>query len=160
MNPKYKPKKKFMKEAIKQAKKSAKMGEYAIEAIVIKDNKIISRGEQRSRRDIDRTQHAEIVAIRDAHKKLKKLCLNDCVLYTTHEPCPMCTSAAIWACIKGIVYGTSVKDIPNYWIKRGSTTCFDVPCEEILNKQKPRRLFLIKNFMRKECKKLFDIDPI
>jgi len=50
---KYKPKKKFMQEAIKQAKKSAKVGEYAIGAVVVKDGKILSVGQQRGRRDID-----------------------------------------------------------------------------------------------------------
>jgi len=99
------------------------------------------------------------VAIRKAHKKIKKLYLNDCILYTTNEPCPMCTSATIWACMKGIVYGANVKDMHNYWIKRGSKVRFDVPCEEILNKEKPRRLFLIKDFMRKECKELFNLNP-
>jgi tRNA(Arg) A34 adenosine deaminase TadA len=158
MKIKYKPKKRFMKKAIELAIKSNKKGEYAIGAVIVKDDQILTIGEQRGRRDIDRTSHAEIVAIRKAHKKLKKLLLEGCVLYTTNEPCPMCTSAAIWAKLDGIVFGANVGDMHDYWVKRGNKVRFDVPTEDILKKQKPRKLFLIKNFMRKECKKLFPLN--
>jgi guanine deaminase len=58
----------------------------------------------------DPTAHAEIVAIRNASKKLKTHDLSECILYATGYPCPMCLSAIIWANIKEVYYATDLKD--------------------------------------------------
>lgn len=108
--------------------------------------------------DKDPTQHAEIVAIRKAANVLGERFLEDCTLYTTHEPCPMCTSAAIWARMKGIVSGATLHDMINYRKKNGTRErtwrTIDIPASEVLEKGDPK-LFLIEEFMREECNKLF-----
>lgn len=149
---KYKPKKKFMREAIDIAKKGfKKYGEQRIGAVIVRNDKIIAKSANRIFRDIDPSSHAEIVAMRLACKRLKSRDLSDCILYTTNEPCCMCAGAAVWAKMKGIVYGVNVKDLERKMKKQGKNFEFFISCEEILKRQKPRTTFLIKNFMRKQC---------
>ena len=156
----YRPVKKFMLEAIKQAKKSAKKGEYAIGAVVVRKGKIIAKSQQRRLRDKSPTSHAEALAIGMACKKLNSLFIPDCILYTTHEPCAVCTGAAGWARMKGIVYGVNIKDMHNNAKKGGKGgRAFYISCEELLKKEKPKTMFLVKEFMREECLKLFDLYP-
>jgi tRNA(Arg) A34 adenosine deaminase TadA len=151
-----KAKKEFMLEAIKTARKSAEKGDYANGAVVVKNNKIISRGETRLFRAKDPTVHAEIVAIRGACRKLKSRFLDGCVLYSTHEPCPMCASAAIWAKMEGIVFGARISDAKQKQTKRFSWRQIDVPCRYIIKKGTPK-LGLVEGFLRKECIKLFSL---
>ncbi len=152
MKIRYKPKKKFMKEAINIAQKDfKKYGEQRIGAVIIKNDKIIAKNGNKIFRDVDSSSHAEISAMRLACKKLKSRDLSDCILYTTNEPCCMCTGAAVWAKLKRIVYGANVNDLEKKMKKQGKNFEFFISCEEILKRQKPRTTFLIKNFMRKEC---------
>lgn len=66
-------------------------------AIVVKNNEIIGEGNNRVTSTNDPTAHAEIVAIREACQKLNSFQLEDCVIYTSCEPCPMCLGAIYWA---------------------------------------------------------------
>lgn len=79
-------------------------------AVIVKNNEIIAVASNTTLRDNDPTAHAEINAIREAGKKLGTHDLKDCVLYATGYPCPMCLSAIIWANIKKVYYGTTLKD--------------------------------------------------
>ena len=79
-------------------------------AIVVRKNKIIGRGWNRVTSTNDPTAHAEVSAIRDACKKLKTFQLDDCELYTSCEPCPMCLAAIYWARIGKIFYANTRKD--------------------------------------------------
>ena len=79
-------------------------------AIVVKAGQIIGRGNNRVTSTNDPTAHAEIVAIRDACRSLAHFQLEDCVIYTSCEPCPMCLGAIYWARPKRIVYGCSRED--------------------------------------------------
>ena len=99
----------FMKEALKCAKTAQEKDEVPIGAVVVKNNKIISRGYNKSITLKDSTAHAEIVAIRKACKKLNNYRLNDCSIYVTIEPCSMCMGALILARIKNLYFGA--KDI-------------------------------------------------
>lgn len=149
---KYKPKKKFMEEAIKIAQRYfKKYSEYRIGAVIVKNDKIIAKSGNRVFRNNNASAHAEMAAIELACKKLKSRYLQDCILYTTNEPCCMCTGAAVWTKIKGIVFGANVKDLEKKMKKQGKDFEFFITCEEILKRQKPRTTFLIKNFMRQEC---------
>src|SRR3989344_3051236 len=103
------PDKNIMRQAIKLAQEKYKEGGHAVAAIIVKEGEIIAKAFTTIKRDNDPTAHAEMNAIRAAAKKFGKELLN-CYLYTTYEPCPMCTSAAIWAKMKGIVYGASRDD--------------------------------------------------
>lgn len=152
------PKKEFMEAAIEEAIKTRNKGDYAVGAVIVKGNRIISKSGNRVRLDEDPTQHAEMVAIRKAAKVLGKRFLENCILYTTHEPCPMCAAAAIWARMSGIISGARLEDMIDYKIKKGTYNrtwrTIDIPASKILEKGDPK-LFLIEEFMRKECKKLF-----
>ena len=99
--------KKYMIEALKEAKKAFELGEVPIGAVIVKDNKIISRAFNKKESSNLATSHAEILAINKACKKLNNWRLLDCTLYVTVEPCLMCCGAIIQSRIKKVVYGTS-----------------------------------------------------
>ena len=79
-------------------------------ACVVRNGEIIGKGSNRVLKDNDPTAHAEIMAIRDACKKLNTYDLSDCELYTSCFPCPMCLSAIIWSNIKKVYYGNAKED--------------------------------------------------
>lgn len=79
-------------------------------AVIVKNNKIISSAHNEVLKRKDPICHAEVLAIQKACKKLKTQNLNDCILYTTCEPCPMCLSAIIWANISKVYYACNRKD--------------------------------------------------
>ena len=96
----------YMKEALKQANIAYKKDEVPIGCIIVKEGKIISRSyNQKTLKNIA-TYHAEILAINKACKKLNTWYLDNCTLYTTVEPCLMCTGAIIQSRISKVVYGT------------------------------------------------------
>lgn len=94
----------FMDLAIKLAK-SVK-GEIAVGAVVVKDDEVIASAFNSKEKDCDVTSHAEILAIREAEKKLGRWRLEDCDLYVTLEPCPMCAWAIINSRIKNVYFGS------------------------------------------------------
>jgi guanine deaminase len=102
---------KFMREAIRLSL-SKMRGNHGgpFGAIVVRKNKIVGRGWNRVTSTNDPTAHAEISAIRDACKKLKTFQLDDCKLYTSCEPCPMCLAAIYWARLEKIYYANTRKD--------------------------------------------------
>jgi len=75
--------------------------------VVVREGIEIARSQSALIHTPDPSAHPELVAIREAAEKLDSRYLNDCVLYSTLEPCPMCTSAAIWAKMSRIVFGAS-----------------------------------------------------
>ncbi|MBN1633441.1 MAG: nucleoside deaminase [Ignavibacteria bacterium] len=79
-------------------------------AVIVKNGRIISTGVNRVISENDPTAHAEIEAIRKACRKLKKFRLDNCEIYTSCEPCPMCLSAIYWARISKIYYANTRKD--------------------------------------------------
>jgi len=79
-------------------------------AVVVRQGKIIARGWNRVTSAHDPTAHAEVTAIRAACRKLQTFHLEDCELYTSCEPCPMCLSAVYWARIKKIYYANTRRD--------------------------------------------------
>ncbi len=78
--------------------------------IIDKEGNVISNGNNQVIKNNDPTAHAEIVAIREACEKLHTYNLSDYILYTSCEPCPMCSSAIIWANIKEVYYGCTKED--------------------------------------------------
>ena len=96
---------KYMKEALKEAKKAYEKLEVPVGAVIVKDNKIIARAHNLKETKKDTTNHAEILAIQKASKKLEAWRLNDCEMYVTLEPCSMCAGAIINSRIKKIYIG-------------------------------------------------------
>src|SRR5215467_496424 len=101
----------FMREAIRlsiQMMRKGKGGPFG--AVVVKGNKIVGRGSNAVTSGNDPTAHAEIVAIREACRRLKTFHLEDCDLYTSCEPCPMCLAAIYWARLRRVYFANTRKD--------------------------------------------------
>ncbi len=94
----------FLQEALSEARKAFSYGEVPIGALIVKDGEIISRAFNRKEFLQDPTAHAEILAIREASRKLNSWRLNGCTLYSTVEPCVMCCGAIIQSRISRVVY--------------------------------------------------------
>ena len=100
-----------MQEAIALAEKGILNNEGGpFGCVIVKDDKIIGRGNNKVTISNDPTAHAEIIAIREACKNLGSYQLEDCEIYSSCEPCPMCLGAIYWARPKVIYYGNSRKD--------------------------------------------------
>ena len=92
----------FMNEALKLAKKAYNKQEVPIGAVIVKNNKIISKGFNNREKTQQAINHAEIIAIKKASKKLHSWRLDDCEMYVTLEPCSMCAGAILNARIKTV----------------------------------------------------------
>lgn len=152
------PKKKFMKLAIREARLAKDKGDYAVGAVLVKDDKVIVKCNNRSKRDESPIAHAETLAIIKACKILQKRHLKSCVLYCTHEPCTMCASVIVWARLKGVIYGARYQDMKKYRKSNSNShylwRTIDIPSEKILRKS-TEKIKIVKDFMRKECIELF-----
>ncbi len=129
---------KYMMLAINEAKKAYKKNDVPIGCVIVKDGRIISKAHNKKEIKKNAIMHAEIIAIAKACKKLKTWHLDDCVLYTTVEPCMMCTGAIIQSRIKKIYYSISNKsfgELENYHLKN-------------------KKIFIQNNILNEESKKL------
>jgi len=95
----------FMKEALVEAEKALVQGEVPIGAVIVFEDKIVARAYNLKEQYNDPTAHAEVLAVREACKKLKNWRLNKCTIYVTIEPCPMCAGALVQARIQRLVFG-------------------------------------------------------
>lgn len=98
---------KFMKQAILCAKRAWEHDDVPIGAVIVRDGKIIARGENRVQKCKNPTLHAEVVAINRACRKLGAKFLDDCDIYVTLEPCAMCATAISFARIKNIYFAAT-----------------------------------------------------
>ena len=109
-----KEKKGFMREAIRLSIENMRAGNGGpFGAVVVKEGKIIARGFNQVTSSNDPTAHAEVVAIREACKVLNSFQLEDCEIYTSCEPCPMCLGAIYWARPSKMYYANTKKDVAN-----------------------------------------------
>lgn len=149
---------KYMEAAIGQAKLAQKSNNYAIGTVIEKDGKIIAKSPNITRIVNDPTYHAEIEVIRKAIKKTGNKFLEGAVLYSTHEPCPMCATACVWARLKGVVFGANLEDMILYSKKSGNKQwrwrTVQINVQEVFAKGYPK-VEVIGGFMRDECIKLF-----
>ena len=97
----------YMKEALKQAKYALEENEVPVGAVVVCNNKIISRAYNQVEKLNDVTAHAEMLAITSAENYLGSKYLKGCKLYVTLEPCTMCAGASYWAQLDEVNYGAS-----------------------------------------------------
>jgi len=100
----------FMKRAIELSVENVDKGGGPFGSVIVKNNKIIAEGANKVTSTNDPTAHGEIVAIREACKKLNNFNLNGSELYSSCEPCPMCLSAIYWARISKIYFANSRED--------------------------------------------------
>ena len=100
---------KFMLEAIKLSKKGMDNKEGGpFGCVIVKGDIIVGRGNNKVTSTNDPTAHAEIIAIRGACKNLNSFQLEDCEIYTSCEPCPMCLGAIYWARLEKIYFGVQL----------------------------------------------------
>jgi tRNA(adenine34) deaminase len=99
----------FMEEAIAEAKKALKKDEVPIGAVIVKNGRIIARGFNKREKSKNATNHAEIIAINRACKKLRDWHLVGCSIFVTLEPCPMCAGAIANARIEKVFFGAKDK---------------------------------------------------
>ena len=104
----------FMRKCIELALIAKQKGESPVGAVLIKDGKIIATGIEGSKAHQDITFHAEIEAIRQAAKSMNSQDLSDCTLYTTHEPCIMCTYVIRHTRINTVVIGVQTPGTGGY----------------------------------------------
>ena len=154
----YSPVVEFMRLAIEQAALARLEGDYAIGAVVVSNGQVLSKSGNRVKLDGDPTQHAEVAAIRLACSAIGHRHLEGAVLYTTAEPCPMCTAACIWARMAGIVSGSTIEDMAAFRNLYGNPDwtwrTVDIAAHAILQQGEPK-LFLVEGFLRSECQALF-----
>ena len=101
----------FMNKAVELSRDNLKNGYGGpFGACIVKDGEIVGKGKNQVIKNNDPTAHAEIVAIRNACKRLGTYDLSNCEIYTSCYPCPMCLSAIIWANIKVVYYGNTKED--------------------------------------------------
>lgn len=141
----------IMMSLIALARKSHSDGGHAVSAAVIKNGQTIAIGTTTLNLEPDPTAHAEINAIRAAAKVLNSRFLEGCYLYSTYEPCPMCTATAIWAKMQGIVFGANHEDQTEQCPWRVL-----IPAADVIKSGTPK-LELYQNFMREECAKLLHL---
>ena len=103
--PNYPKHRQWMQRSLELAAQAGDAGEVPVGAIVVRSNTVIAEAENRRERDRDPTAHAEVLALRQAGQVLQNWHLNDCTLYVTLEPCPMCAGAIVLARLELLVYG-------------------------------------------------------
>lgn len=132
-----------MYEALNLAHEAYAEGEVPVGAVIVKDGKIIATGRNMREKKQNALSHAEIEAINNACKELGSWRLDDCEMYVTLEPCPMCTGAIINARIKTLIFGA-------YDSKAGSIDSVINLCDYPFN-HKPE---IYGGIMEDECKKI------
>lgn len=143
-----------MNEYMKRAKENASNGISKKEGgpfgavIVDKNGNVIADGNNKVILNNDPTAHAEVVAIRNACKKINSYDLSGYTLYTSCEPCPMCLSAIIWSNIKEVYYGCNKDDAANIGFR-------DSAIYDYLKGQNDT-LINLKNIDRNECLEVFE----
>ena len=95
----------YMNMALGLARRSLKSEDVPVGAVIVRNGEVIGKGYNRREKDNDPTAHAEIMAIKEAAEVVGSWHLEDCELYVTLEPCPMCTGAIINSRIKKVVFG-------------------------------------------------------
>ncbi|MYL69218.1 tRNA-specific adenosine deaminase [Halobacillus litoralis] len=95
----------YMKLALKEAEKAELEGEVPIGAVIVKDGEVVAKGYNQRETSQLASSHAEFIAIEKANKQVGSWRLEDCTLYVTLEPCPMCAGAILQSRIPRVVYG-------------------------------------------------------
>jgi tRNA(Arg) A34 adenosine deaminase TadA len=139
----------FMWMAIKEAANSLREGNKGFGAVAVRNGRIIARSHDSEVSDSDPTAHAEMNLIRKLSKEYRGN-LSGCTIISTHEPCPMCMGAIVWAKVSEVVYGASIKDTVNLGKNR-----IKLSCKEIVKRSR-WKLTIRGGVLREECLKLYD----
>jgi len=118
-------------------------------AVVVKDGQIVAEGTNCVTSANDPTAHAEVVAIRTACKRLQSFELTGCEIYTTCEPCPMCSSLAVWANVTTIAFGASIEKTAAL-----GRTRIRIPASEVVGRG-PASVEVLEGILEEECLELY-----
>ena len=121
-------------------------------ACVVKDGEIVGKGINRVIKNMDPTAHAEVVAIRNACKKLGTHDLSGCEIYTSCYPCPMCLSAIIWANIKKVYYGNTKEDAADIGFRDDFIYEY---LEKLSNDKMDKKVLNLKSMNREDALEVF-----
>ena len=143
-------KKKFMLKAIELSVSSASTDGGPFGCVIVKDGKIVAEGSNKVTSTNDPTAHGEIVAIREACRKLNTFNLLGCELYSSCEPCPMCLSAIYWSHINIVYYANNRNDAKNIDFD-------DSMIYSEINKKIDERIINMQQMMRDEALEAFKI---
>jgi tRNA(Arg) A34 adenosine deaminase TadA len=125
----------YIRMAIEIAKESKKNGNLPYGCILVNENgEVLLKGKNTINTDADCLAHAEINLIRDASKKFEYSYLKNCTIYTSDEPCPMCTSAIYWSGIGKLVYGLSKTEYYKIVGRDNPNWVFEISTREILER--------------------------
>jgi len=139
----------FMQRAIELARNGVGNNEGGpFGCVVVKDGEIVGEGNNRVTSTNDPTAHAEVIAIRDACKRLNSFQLDGCTIYTSCEPCPMCLGAIYWARPARVFYACTRGDAANIGFD-------DDFIYEELEKDNAEREMVLVSLMREEALELF-----
>lgn len=132
---------KFMRQALDEARSAARAGDVPVGCVVVCDSEIVGRGRNRREAEQDPTAHAEIIALRQAAGKLGTWRLDNCDVFVTLEPCPMCAGALVLARVRRLYYGARDP-------KAGACgSLFDIVGDERLN----HRVEVFGGVLAEEC---------
>ena len=135
--------------AIEEAKTSLKEGNSGFGAVIIKYGELISKAHDTDKTSNDPTAHAEITAIRFAAEK-NKGDFGGCMLVSTHEPCPMCATAIVWAGIKKIAFGYAIQESLLQGRKR-----IDFSCKELFHRS-GATVEILSDLKKEDCALLYN----
>lgn len=133
----------FMQIALKEAYKAYGKNEIPVGAVIVSNGKIISKGYNKKEKNNDPTEHAEIIAIKKATKKIKDWRLNNCEIYVTKEPCIMCAGAILESRLKRVIFGFKDNEKGGFGGKINILDFFDV------------KIIIDNGILEKESKEIF-----
>lgn len=155
---------KFLRMCIDAAASGVAEGDYPLAAAVIRNNDVLALRRSTLAHGTDPTAHPEVEAIRDAATRERSRYLQDAVLVSTLEPCPMCVAAAIWAKMKGIVFGATQNDALD-WVARRSVNDpvitwrqIKIPAAYVAERGDPT-VWVAGGVLRDDCVALFSLVP-
>lgn len=137
-----------MRLALGEARESPKAGSQGFGAVIVKNGMVLAQAHDTEASESDPTAHAEMNAIRRAAQKIGRD-LRGCIIISTHEPCPMCSAAIVWAGISRVVYGMSIRDA----VKAGRRR-IDIGCVEIIQRA-AANIEVIGGVLKEECSMLY-----
>ncbi|MEW5819781.1 MAG: nucleoside deaminase [Cyanobacteriota bacterium] len=139
----------FMEIAFEEAKQSLKEGNKGFGCVIVSNNNIVARTHDTDNTDNDSTAHAELKAIKEASKYFGKD-LSECIIISTHEPCPMCSGAIIWSKISKVIYSTSITESLSL-----GRNMVNISFRDIVNKASFANVEIIEGVLKEKCINLY-----
>jgi tRNA(Arg) A34 adenosine deaminase TadA len=135
--------------ALEEARFSLKDGNKGFGAVLLRDGEVLARAHDTAATGSDPTAHAEMSLVREGCRKLGTD-LTGCAIVSTHEPCPMCTGAMIWARVSEVAFGASIRDS-----KRQGRSMIELSCREVVAKS-PWGMKITEGVLKQECSALYN----